>query len=581
MSAIYSYGWCRVEGCKVPDLRKEYGGFVNLPATTKVFYGTPEIQIFNALNVNGGIVYKIVPIRELLGYESIQEIDANWFSILNHLNSDACDKKIDISDAPNAANYYYEPFVINESCVIFYDDSDRATTEVNTFRHREIILVDEVATPEIIAIVGKYTGTPIPVEEKFAILDLDILVVYADGNEAMLRQVFTVDPEDRIIHNVGSNIVNVSYTTLQGKTFSVAVIITGIKNLVSIEAQYDGPNVGIGQEVLKKYIIVIAHYSDESSSTVTDYTFPSGNIVSENNAGVIPIYYNGFYTSLTIPTYEVTTSRLIAYYNGPAIEINNKFNPSYCVIKIYYQASTAMDSHYEDIPFDLCTFTPLMIDHEGINYIDVEYTGRLGPIKTKMIVIGIIPEAKLNFITAEYTGKDIIVGKTYSPERVICKAHYSDGSIVTVKNFSLNSNIVQFVGRNEFVATFRDKDEEKIAVFTIIGLEKDDTTESTYSPIYLQNHYPEATRLNNRYRGPAEAYKHDEVAEMTHENIIMLYRLFHDMEEEFNKAVNIIQGDNSIKAKTLNTIDQMNETVFNWLTDNRFSSGIVKGGKHE
>lgn len=581
MAAVYSYGWCRVEGCKIPDLRKEYGKFVNLSSTTKVFYGTPEIQIFNALNVNGGVVYKVVPIREMLGYESIHEIDSNWAGILNYLNSDACDKNIDISDAPNAANYYYEPFTINESCVIFYDNSDRATTEANTFTKREIILVDEIATPEIIAIVGKYTGTPIPVGEKFSIIDLDIMVVYADGNEAMLRQVFTVDPEDRVIHNVGSNVVNVSYTTPQGKTFTVAVIITGIKNLVSIKAQYDGPNVGIGQKVLKKYITVIAYYSDDSSSTVTDYTFPSGNIVSEVNAGVIPIYYNGLYTSLTVPTYAVTTSRLIAYYNGPAVEIGYKFNPSYCVIKIYYQANTAMDSHYEDIPYDVCEFSPLIIDHEGINYIDVQYTGRLGPVKTKMIVTGITPEPKLNFIEAEYTGPDIVVGKTYSPERIICKAHYSNGSVVTVRNFSLNSNIVTLVGINEFVATFKDKDEEKVAVFTVIGLEKDDTTESTYSPIYLQNHYPEATRLNNRYRGPAESYKHDEIAEMNHENITMLYRLFHDMEVEFNKAVKIIQDNNSIKAKTLNTIDQMNGTINGWLTDERFSSGFVQGGQHE
>lgn len=581
MAAVFTYGWCRVEGCKIPDLRKEYGDFVNLSSalgsSLRIFYGTPEVQIFNALNVNGGVVYKVVTIREMLGYETIQEIDANWYTLLNHINT--YDKKIDISDAPNSANYYYEPFVIQEPCVIFYDNADRATTEANQFSYREIFLVDEMATPEIITLVGSYTGKPIPVGETYDIQDLDMYVVYSDGNKAILKQGFTVDPEDQVIHNVGSNVVKVNYVTPNGALYTASVIITGIKNLVSIEATYDGPNVAYGQEAKKKYFIVVAHYSDDSSATVTDFIFPSGNIVSETNGGVISIYYNGFYTSAVVPTYDVTTSRLIAYYNGPNVEVGHDFISSYCTIKIYYQASDGINSHYEDIDPKLCKFMPTTIDHEGVNYITVEYTGRLGPIKTKMIVIGITPEVKLNFITAEYTGPEIVVGKSFSAERVICKAHYSDGSIVTVRNFALSSNVVTLVGPNEYIVTFTNKDEKATTTMTVIGLEKDSTTESNYSPIYLQNNYPEATRQNNRYRGPAEAYKHDEVSEMFYDNITELYKIFHDIEQEFNRVTKVIEGDGNIKAMTLNTINQMNKNTDSWLNDDRFVSGIIKGGK--
>lgn len=581
MAAVFTYGWCRVEGCKVPDLRNEYGELINLPSalgnSLRIFYGTPEIQIFNALNVNGGVVYKVVTIRELMGYETIQEIDANWHTLLNALNT--YDKKIDISDAPNSANYYYEPFTINEPCVIFYDNADKATTEANKFSYREIILVDEIATPEIIALVGSYVGKPIPVGEAYDIYDIDAYVVYSDGNKAMLAQRFTVDPTDQIIHNVGSNVVEISYTGPNNKVYTTSIVITGIKNLVSIEATYDGPTVGFTQEAKRKYFIVIAHYSDESSSTVTDFIFPSGNIVSETNGGIIPIYYNGFYTNAVIPTYDVTTSRLIAYYNGPNVEIGHDFMSSYCTIKIYYQASDGINSHYEDISPDLCKFASTMIEHEGINYIAVEYTGRLGTVKTKMIVIGITPEVKLNFITAEYTGPEIVVGKSYSAERIICKAHYSDGSIVTVRNFGINSNIVTLVGPNEYVVTFTDKGKKVTTTITVIGLEKDSTTDSNYSPIYLQNNYPEATRQNNRYRGPAEGYKYDEVSRMFYENITRLYKIFHDIEQEFNKVTKVIEGDNNIKARTFNTIDQMNANTDTWLTDGRFTSGMIKGGK--
>ena len=117
-----------------------------------------------------------------------------------------------------------------------------------------------------------------------------------------------------------------------------------------------------------------------------------------------------------------------------------------------------------------------------------------------MIVIGIKPEVTLNFIEAEYTGSPIVQGKAFSIERVICKAHYSNGAVVAVKNFAINSNIVQYVGLNEYIATYKEKDATVTTTFSVIGLEKDSTTESGYRPISLQNNYPEATRLNNRYR---------------------------------------------------------------------------------
>ena len=36
--AVFSYGWCRVEGCLIPDLRKEYETFINMPSNIRIFY---------------------------------------------------------------------------------------------------------------------------------------------------------------------------------------------------------------------------------------------------------------------------------------------------------------------------------------------------------------------------------------------------------------------------------------------------------------------------------------------------------------------------------------------------------------
>lgn len=563
--AVFTIGWCRVEGMPIPDLEKEYGTFTNLPSGQKVFYGTPEIQINNPISIVNGCVYKIIPLTEF-GYSTILEVDANFATLQNKIQT--YDKTI---DTDHGSIYYWEPFTVNESCVIYHADSTK-----KTFDNAALILIDQHATPEIIAITGSYKGGGVPVGEAFDTKMLELYVIYADGNKARLLDNYTTDPADKIITVVGSNVVKINYTTPTGKALTTTIIVEGIKNLQGITALYDGPHVGFGNEALRKYFIVVAQYSDGSSATVTDFSFPSGNIVSETNGGVLQIYYKGFYTDVVVPTYAVSTSRLMAYYNGPNVEVGHDFDIKYCKIKIYYASADGLHDRYEDIDPSLCTFSTTMVDHEGVNQITVQYVGQAGPVNTVMVVIGIKPETVLTFIEAQYTGPEIVVGKSYSAERVICKAHYSNGSIVQIRNFSLNSNVVQYVGPNEYIVTYKEKDTTVTTTVTVIGLPKDSTTESGYSPVSLQNNYPEATRLNNRYRGPVEARKHDNVDNMIQENLLALYNIFVNIEQNFNELVESVNGNNSIKVKTLNEIQHIEDIQYKWMHDERFAEGKYK-----
>lgn len=567
--AIFTFGWCRTEGTPIPDLQKEYGTFTNLPASTKVFYGTPEIQIYNPYSTVNGCVYKIVPLSTFGGYTTIQDIDANYSDILQGINN--YDKTV---DTEHGSIYYYEPFVVEESCVIFHADSTRTT-----FDQKAIILIDQFATPEILTITAKYIGGPVPIGEKFDLDNMQIYAIYSDGNKALIKQGYTVEPEDQIITVLGSNVVKITYVTPTGNIYQASVIVEGVKNLVGIQAFYDGPAVSYGQEALKKYFVTVAQYSDGSSATVTEFSFPSGNVVSETNGGIITIFYKGFYTDVEVPTYEVSSSRLIAFYNGPNVEVGNPFDTKYAQIKIYYKSADEINSYYEDIDPDLCIFSTTMVDHEGVNQILVQYVGKAGPVSTYMIVIGIKPEVQLNFIEAEYTGPEIIQGKSYSIERVIVKAHYSNGDVVQVKNFSVNSNIVNFVGLNEYEVTYKEKDTTVTTTFGVIGIERDSTSDTNYTPISLQNHYPEATRVNHRYRGPAEGMKNDKVNMMIFENIAALYKVFRDIEIAFNELSDAVGNNNAIKYRTLNNIERLEDGVDKWLNDDRFTTGkyVEKG----
>ena len=563
---IHTFGWCRVEGAHIPNPGSLYGTYLNLPASTTIFYGAPEIQIYNPNDTVDGIVYRVVPISSLpSGFDSIPDIDANWPIIQNEINN--YDRTIDTN---NGSIYWYEPFVVTEPSVIFYGASSE-----ESYSKYEVIFVDSYATPKIIAITAKYKGSPIPVGDTYDILDLQVYAVYEDGQKSLIRQAFTVTPADQKVTVVGSNPVVVSYDTAEGRHLQATCIVEGIKKLIGIEATYDGPVVPVSKAADRKYFIVRAMYSDGSSATVTGYSFPNGNIVSETNGGVLQIYYKGFYTDVTVPTYTVSTSRLIAYYNGPNVEVGDKWLIQYAKIKIYYQSDNPVNTYYEDIDPNNCTFTPDTIDHEGLNQILVQYTGRCGPVSTMMVVVGIKPEVKLNFIDAEYTGPDIVVGNTFSPERVIVKAHYSDGTVVQVKNFSINSNVVNHVGpaANAYTVRYVQLDESAECIIYVTGLERDSTTETGYTPISLDKNYPEMTRYNNRYRGPAEAHKMHRINQFLFDALKDVSDIFKNIEENYNEVVDIITNNAATKYATLDTVMELETSCDKWMKDTRFVTG--------
>ena len=569
---LVSSGWCRIEGANIKNVQKAYGYTLTSPIKGEViFYGLPSIQIYNKTSIILGVAYKVVPIKEICGYETIKDIDAHYNDFMKAVSS--YDKIIDVGNATNAAQFYHKEFTIDKSSVIFYDDATQGS-----FRYCTIVYVDRDLAPPIVNISAKYIGNPVPVGLTFKEDDLRIYAHYEDGNISRIIEGYEVNPPNCIIDKIGINTFEISFRTKDGYKFVSKIGIQGIKRLTGIEGVYDGPSLYKGQTIERKFLIVSALYSDGSSSIVTSYSFPNGNVLDESS--IVEIVYNGQRCRITIPTYTISTSRLVAYYTGPNIEVNDKnpnsFDTTKTVVRIHYQSQDGTMSNWEDVPSDSCTFTPTVIEHEGNNEILVQYTGKNGPVKCYMFVPGFKPEAYMTALEARYTGPSIVQGRTYNLERLIVKAYYSDGSIVVINNgYKVDSNIVQYVGLNTFSCTYTDRqssgeDKTITTTFTVVGLPKDNTTESNYRPIELPNNYPEATRYNNRYRGPAEAFKHYNVNMMIFNNIHELYRLFADIEHNYNDVVEVIDGDNAIKYHTLNQMNRVCDNVKSIMVDERF-----------
>lgn len=568
-----AYGWCRVEGALVRDTQKAYGYTLTSPiASENVFYGRPSIQIYNRESPVFGVAYKVVPIRELAGYESVQDIDLNYSSFQTAL--DNYSRKINISNAANAAQLYYEEFAIDESSVIFYDDSTRGE-----FRFYSVIYIDKDLTPPVLRVTAKYVGSPVAVDLSFETDDLRVYAEFEDGNTERIVTGYTIDPDDRIVTKVGSNVFKIGFIDNTGYEFPpVPISVPGVKRLTGIRAIYDGPSLYKGQTIERRYITVIAMYSDNSSSVVTSYGFPNGNILG--NHSNVAITYNGQKCFVDIPTYTVSTSRLVAFYTGPNIEVDyrnpQEFDTSQTKIQIYYESSDGTHNGWESVSHELCKFTPTSITHEGINYITVQFTGKSGPVSCQMMVVGVSPEVTMTKLAAVYSGPPVVQGSPYSLERITVKAFYSDGTTAIIKNgFTCNKYIVENAGINDFLCryTHRASSGEDVtleATFTVPGIERDDTTESGYTPVSLDNNFPEAIRYNNRYRGPAESLKHQYTNDMIFENIEKLYYLFAKIETNYNNLVEEIENANAIKYQSVNQIKAINDGVQEIMVNPKF-----------
>lgn len=564
--SVYTFGWCRVEGAHVPNLGDKYGTFINMsPSQTVVFYGTPEISIYHPFNLVDGIVYKVVPVTQFGDFDTINKIDTSLPALVNAIN--AYDKRVTIN---NGSYYWYEPFTISETSVIFYDSSDN-----DYFGQYSIIYVDETATPDIIAITADYGGPSVPVGENFRVNDITIHMIYEDMQDALVQFGAWSVPGGALIEHEGANIIEVVYVTPDNRTLTATCIVTGIKNIVSIEVSYDsaGPKLAASQKVDRKYISVIAHYTDGTSAFVSDYTLVNGSTVTLQNNGILDVFYKGKVAQFAVPMYEISSARLIAYYNGPDIEIGYDWLATYVVVKIYYESDDG-NGYSEDVDVYQCGFSTGTITTEGINQITVTYnTDDFGQLSTIMSVTGVSGVVTLDHITAEYRGPEITVGSSFSYERLFVNAHYTDGSVTVVRNYTIPSNVIRNIGNNIYTITYTERGITSQCDVLIIGIAKEDTTQHNLFDINLDKHYPEMTSVNHRFRGPAEATKMRHYSRFIYDMINEVNNIFASIEKEYKAYCKSTDDSMLTKYNTLYSIKEITDSCDKWLTDKRFTSG--------
>ena len=589
--SIRKVGWARIEGAEIQDLYKEYGTFSHLPNEQQhVYYGAPEIQLENPFSTVHSAVYKKVSIEHYFQLDQINLIDQYWgtggnLDLKKNIENALAGvdtghyANIDINDQYTDFYVVGKPFVVTESSVIFYASSDMVNVSGARYDNYFIVLIDEHATPRVVNIEAKYEGAAVPVNTTFDEEQLKVYTVYDDGNKVKIDTGYTIEPANKLVLNLGENPFEISYIDAEYEVNTVTIIIEGCRNLQGIRAEWEGTQVAYGKPADTKFITVIAYYSDEFEQTVTDYTFPNGNIVSKTNEGNIDIYYQGKECTVTVPTFEVKKQRIIAYYNGPKVEINHNYLKQYVNVKAYYQSADEIGkSYYEDIDIEECLFEEnTLVTEEGNNSFSLTYEGILGVETTTFSVIGFSPIVIARALEATYTGPSVLVGKSIKKESIICNIHWSDGSTTPTNQFSMSTNIIQEVGNNEITISYTDGRQNTVKdVLVVTGLDIEQTTENNLFPTELTNNYPKATILNNRYRGPAEGVKMNNVARDIISNIKELYEIFTLLEKQYNDIISYVEGQESLKILTLNDVKHMDNQIYYLLNDNHYSTGTYK-----
>ena len=546
--------WYRLEGCILPISEYNYSSSnISVLSGYDIWYTNVEIRFQNPSSENyvHGVNYKTRTFAEY-GITTIDEIADNFNTVYPQMLNDMAENQ--------GALTYTEPFVITESSVICYNDAyELGLTKV------VVVLKDDYLNPDLTGITAVYDGPTVAMVEEFEYTYLTVTGIFNDGHTSQLMPgTFTVtrksdNVETRVINSLGTN--QFTATVKYGdNTFQADFAVIGVKRLVGVTATYDGPNVALNKSPLKRDFVVCAQYSDGSASTVTDWSFLHGGKVTEHNNGILTIYYMGFTCDVSVTYYNTDPTQLKAYYSGPDVEKGKQFSLEYLTVKIYYQnvSDVTGNAYWEVLDPGTYTVDTQNITLEGDNIITVTYVTNNGTtLTTTFIVKGFVAKAYVAYITAEYDGPPVPVGKYYNVNKVVVKAYWSNGNISTVKGFNVDKTKIEQVGDNIFTAVYK----QKTCEFIVPGLSAEDTNATNYTPTQVELKYPEATKVNHRYRGPMESVKFDEYNKFVFENINKLFDIYNSLEKTYNTISSDSESLFNTSTKVLGTISIIEDKV--------------------
>ena len=277
-------------------------------------------------------------------------------------------------------------------------------------------------------LIAEYKGETLMVGETIAKRDIEVIGIYDDGSEAVIRS-FSLSTSK--VAKDGENVIRITYNGLKTE-----VTVFG-KKVESIEAEYVGEDVTVGQSVKKKDIRVTVYFTDGSmEEEITNFTIKS-DVVRKEGENVLRVSYGGKNADIFvygIPPLAV--EEIDAWYEGEGVIVGNAPDKSLLHAIAYYNDGTEKEiTNY--------TLLPDTVTKVGTNRITLIYDSE----KVVFEVEGLPKEVLA--ITAKYNGPALEIGDKVNKKYVTVTATFNDGSKGPITDFTIPSPKIYEIGLNE------------------------------------------------------------------------------------------------------------------------------------
>ena len=302
-----------------------------------------------------------------------------------------------------------------------------------------MLTIPVVKTPQPTSISATYNGEPIQVGGTLSATDFTVEVVF-DNNTTQSVQSFTLGQVDT--STVGDKTVTISYTDSKTqKSLQTTVTITVVPAPVTfagIVASYVGAPIQEGQSLTKDNFLVQEVYSDNSKVATTNYTFSNIDTSTEGVKQVTISYQKDGHTytatvNVTVVAAPVTLVSISATCNNSSFYVGETLtNADFTVIATFSDGHTSIVTDF--VITGETTFTS-----SGTKSTQISYTYQ-GVTKTCNATVNVLSASKtLSSITAVANNDTLTVGQSLKNSDFIVTAYFSDGSTVTVSDFTIVS----------------------------------------------------------------------------------------------------------------------------------------------
>lgn len=301
---------------------------------------------------------------------------------------------------------------------------------------------------EISKITAEYTGKNIQITKNYDKKDVAVTIHYTNGKT---KDLYKEDWKENslLVEKTGKNEYTATYNR-KNKTYTAEYNVTGIDEINSLKAQYNGPNIYIGNTYDKNNVIVTVVYESGKETILKSSEWNEDSlIVTKEGENTFTASYKDKQVPYIITGFKEKS--IIAKYTGPDIEIKKDYEKSNVTVTVIYT-----DNTNRILKNDEWTEDSLTVTKEGPN----EFTAVYKPnkdteLKTNYTVIGFKEGCHLE---AKYSGKDIYVSEKYNKKDVIVTKIYNSGKteVLSDDEWTESSLIVTKTGENIFTAKTKD-----------------------------------------------------------------------------------------------------------------------------